>query len=328
MHDLRAADHARIGRFIASLNPVEAQGEEPFPRQFLKRLRGLVACERVQFCELDRVRQRALGSVIEPTYDTPWMDVTYWDIRQEHPLCRHQDETLDFTARRLSDFVSLRELRKQRVYVEWFRPLGQERLLTVGLDAPLRHTKLFLFSRAGGRDFARRDRAVLDVVRPWLAERYAAWVAHRRFVDLLHLVEAREGAVVVLDGPDRWAFATEAAQRLLERHFGCRGGTLPRPLSERLRGRTRGRLEIATDRGTLVVHALDGTLVLEEEAAAPGLTPREQEILVLVGEGKTNGEIAEQLWISAGTVRRHLENVYAKLGVHTRTGAVRSGLQQ
>jgi LuxR family maltose regulon positive regulatory protein len=36
----------------------------------------------------------------------------------------------------------------------------------------------------------------------------------------------------------------------------------------------------------------------------------------------TNAEIAERLWLSPGTVRRHLENVYRKLGVHTRTAAL------
>lgn len=53
-----------------------------------------------------------------------------------------------------------------------------------------------------------------------------------------------------------------------------------------------------------------------------GLTPRETEILDLVAEGKTNPEIAKILGIAPTTVRRHLENVYAKLGVHTRTAAV------
>ena len=44
----------------------------------------------------------------------------------------------------------------------------------------------------------------------------------------------------------------------------------------------------------------------------------------LVGEGLTNAQIAERLWISPGTVRRHLENAYEKLGVSTRTAAVRA----
>jgi len=52
------------------------------------------------------------------------------------------------------------------------------------------------------------------------------------------------------------------------------------------------------------------------------LTPREREILGWVECGKTNAEIAQILWISPLTVRKHLENSYEKLGVRTRTGAV------
>jgi DNA-binding CsgD family transcriptional regulator len=52
------------------------------------------------------------------------------------------------------------------------------------------------------------------------------------------------------------------------------------------------------------------------------LTPREHEVVMLVAEGLTNNQIAERLWISPGTVRRHLQNAFAKLGVHTRTAAV------
>jgi DNA-binding CsgD family transcriptional regulator len=52
------------------------------------------------------------------------------------------------------------------------------------------------------------------------------------------------------------------------------------------------------------------------------LTQREHQVVLLVAEGLTNAEIAQKLWISPGTVRRHLENVFAKLGVHTRTAAV------
>jgi DNA-binding CsgD family transcriptional regulator len=53
-----------------------------------------------------------------------------------------------------------------------------------------------------------------------------------------------------------------------------------------------------------------------------GLTRREREILAWVARGKTNSEIAQSLWIAPSTVRKHLENIYPKLGVRTRTGAV------
>lgn len=51
------------------------------------------------------------------------------------------------------------------------------------------------------------------------------------------------------------------------------------------------------------------------------LTGRETEVLGLVARGKTNGEIAGALWLSPGTVRKHLENAFEKLDVHTRTAA-------
>jgi DNA-binding CsgD family transcriptional regulator len=53
-----------------------------------------------------------------------------------------------------------------------------------------------------------------------------------------------------------------------------------------------------------------------------GLTPREGEILDLVAEGATNAQIASALGVSLATVRKHLEHVYEKLHVSTRTAAV------
>jgi DNA-binding CsgD family transcriptional regulator len=52
------------------------------------------------------------------------------------------------------------------------------------------------------------------------------------------------------------------------------------------------------------------------------LTEREEEILRWVARGKTNQEIAALLVVSPHTVRKHLENAYEKLGVHTRTAAI------
>jgi two-component system, NarL family, response regulator DegU len=54
----------------------------------------------------------------------------------------------------------------------------------------------------------------------------------------------------------------------------------------------------------------------------PTLTPREQEILELVAEGKANREVAERLNISARTAQKHLENLFKKLHVHDRTELV------
>jgi DNA-binding NarL/FixJ family response regulator len=57
------------------------------------------------------------------------------------------------------------------------------------------------------------------------------------------------------------------------------------------------------------------------------LTPRELEVLGLVQRGRSNREVAENLFISRGTVKRHIENIMAKLGVSDRTQAVVKALQ-
>ena len=54
---------------------------------------------------------------------------------------------------------------------------------------------------------------------------------------------------------------------------------------------------------------------------ASGLTPRELEVLRLVAAGRSNGQIAEALFISRKTASVHVSNILAKLGVHTRTEA-------
>jgi len=55
---------------------------------------------------------------------------------------------------------------------------------------------------------------------------------------------------------------------------------------------------------------------------AIGLTSREREIIELVAQGKTSTQVAATLWVPPTTVKKHLENVYEKLGVSGRAAAV------
>lgn len=56
--------------------------------------------------------------------------------------------------------------------------------------------------------------------------------------------------------------------------------------------------------------------------AALELTPREREVMLCVRDGLTNAEIASLLVVEQSTVRKHLEHVYEKLGVRSRTAAL------
>ena len=64
-----------------------------------------------------------------------------------------------------------------------------------------------------------------------------------------------------------------------------------------------------------------------EPSAAHGLTARELEVLRLVAAGKSNHAIAAELWVSDHTIRRHLQNIFRKLGVSSRAAATAFAFQ-
>lgn len=67
----------------------------------------------------------------------------------------------------------------------------------------------------------------------------------------------------------------------------------------------------------------------DDDADTPleALTPREHDVLTLLAEGAGNRAIAERLGISDHTVKFHLSAIFGKLGVTTRTAAVRRALR-
>ena len=87
-----------------------------------------------------------------------------------------------------------------------------------------------------------------------------------------------------------------------------------------LRTRVREALDAA---GIAVVFADD-----EEEIPGGHMTPRERQVLDLLGEGLSNRAIAERLGISDHTVKFHVAAVYGKLGATTRAEAVRRAFRR
>jgi DNA-binding CsgD family transcriptional regulator len=242
----------------------------------------------------------------------------------EDPLLLHWQEG-GFSAVKHSDFYSRRELHRTRVYDLLLKPTGTEDALGIRLRiSPFSRPKLLYFDR-GGSDFSERDRAVLDLLNPHLVQLYRASESRRRLRTALALHESSDAAIVLLEADDRIDFASRAAHELLDRYFGEHGVKLPDALTSWLRDRRNGAtaepLRVELGERALAVELIDGALLLDDQRRMPPLTRRELEILDIVGEGKTNAEIAERLWVSPLTIRKHLENVYAKLGVHTRTAA-------
>lgn len=90
----------------------------------------------------------------------------------------------------------------------------------------------------------------------------------------------------------------------------------------------------AVSHGELVLHATAARVLVESQEkdkftahgavgfAPEGLTEREQAVLRLLCEGCSNKQIAQKLFISVRTVEGRLNNIYSKLGVHSRAEAI------
>ena len=229
MTRLATSDLRAVLEFLGDATSVD--GPDPFPQPLLIALGGLVPNDAMRYCELDRVRRTTIRlSELACDVEGP-EEPTYWDIRKDHPVCHQHETTGDFSAAKISDFLTTSELRRTDIYWDWFRPWAIEHELTVGLDAPLNHTKVFLFDRAGGRDFTERDRAVLDFLRPHLANLWEAAQARRRAAQALELLDEADAGLVILDGAGRIEHATPKALRLLSAYFRDYRSGLPEEIA-------------------------------------------------------------------------------------------------
>ena len=86
--------------------------------------------------------------------------------------------------------------------------------------------------------------------------------------------------------------------------------------------------DIAHDKSPLAPKVAARLLKRMRAEEAKRLSAREIEILHLVADGKSNKEIARQLWISEATVKSHLNRIYAKLDSADRTAAVTAALRR
>jgi len=262
-------------------------------------------------------------------------------VIDQHPLCRAQKRGR-YDALKLSDFHTQRELHRLEIYADLFRPWGLEFELEVAIPSPVEHSKTFLLDDAR-HDFDERDRALLNLLQPHFVQLHRAAAVRRVAASARAVLEdgrdLGERGLLVLDAQGAIDMASPIARRLLDRYATDRtGARLPTALARWLQeqrtaartGRTPTALSIDGPSGTLVIHldrrGATEVMVLEErtapDLATAALSSREREVLALVAEGLRNAGIAEALWISPATVRKHLENIYEKLDVHTRTAAV------
>ena len=199
----------------------------------------LVAIAEVLPCDLLVWNEFPIGGRCEPMGSTqprdaisPALQAMFALHMLEHPLIRHYAAG-DRRARRLSDAISSRALHGLGLHYEFFRPLGVEHQLTLGLTGPPDCLVGISLDRAR-HEFVDEDLLVADLLRP---------------------------------------------------------------------------------------HLEAGELAVSRAVARAALTSREREVLDLVAAAATNAAVAEALVVSPGTVKKHLDNIYTKLGVGSRAAA-------
>jgi len=180
---------------------------------------------------------------------------------------------------------------------------------------------------AVGRMLVERARAAVEQSRVstdayqqgWLAKAEAEWTRIQGYSDpgrWQEAVEAFSYGYVYEVARCQWRLA-EALLGVGDREAAATAAGAAYQTAVRLGAEPlRRALEVLARRGRL-----DLGLGAPHVRGDGGLTPRELEVLGLLVEGRSNGEIAEQLFISGKTASVHVTRILAKLNVHSRRDA-------
>lgn len=268
---------------------------------------------------------------------------------RDHPVINHLAATQKPAILRISDFVTHRQFRRTGLYQEFFRRVGTRDQISVTLKLAKRAVVGLALNHS--RDYRERDRLLLTLLRPHLVQAYENSVCVSRLKEELeaarHSLEEVNVATILVRSDDQASDIAPFAQKLLKKHF--HSWTRYRRLPETIRDWMRAEnvrlkrfsspqpLVIQTHRKSLEIRMLfqsGGTLLLlrEKEEGKPleinpksfavvGLSSREADVLRWVAKGRTNHEIGQILNLSARTVQKHLEHIFQKLGVESRTAA-------
>ena len=267
-------------------------------------------------------------------------------------------------AYKISDLVSKKELHSlEGLYQQFLRLLGVEEQILFFLPNinPDKWSELaqadttltgFILNRSQC-NFTERDRLILNLLRPHLFQAYCNAQQYQHLAQELNQLQQslHHLGVVMIDMEGQIQSIAPQAAIWLETYFSKPTGSLKLP--DHLWSWIKHQVTILTQTTDLPLACLPlhieqagrelvirlvidplGThyiLLLEEQTrsclqslALLGLSQRETEVLSWVIQGKDNKTIASQLNIHISTVRKHLENIYLKWDVQSRTGVIKS----
>lgn len=270
-------------------------------------------------------------------------------VMSSHPLLVRFESAEEQEILSISDLVSREEWLRNPFYLAAQLPVGLEDSLVLPLMNSMRRFAFICFNR-GERSFSERERALAALLRPHLVTAYenARAFTEAKALSLLSISAMNRAAVgiALVDSGARVVHMNSMASSLLDAYYspepwrqelpdemvrwiaglGAADGLARLPL---LRQRREG--PVLECRAATIDGIAQRILLLQEKNLEQqwrrylplGVSTRQAEVLYWVGEGKSNADIATILDISKRTVDKHLEAIYAKLGVENRTAALR-----
>jgi DNA-binding CsgD family transcriptional regulator len=314
MGSVCAADLERALVFTGHAHALE--GPWPFTVELLDAAADLFGCAFATYLEVDLVDERA---------------TVYVPCSRETPVPPGEVEIcVDSWDSALPDKITMfsdlhrRDARYAYTAAYWQEESGVVDAMSIKLWYEAGKRAIFTLDSTE-RDFGERERDLAALLAPHLDAVVARSLARRRLAAMLAAVEdGHAGGLALVDERDRIEHVSPAGRELLERWLGHAAEHLPRALAAWRRScSTKVPFRLDGDERRLVVEEpAVGTLVFREEPTHPPLTKREREVMRLVAAGLPSAEIARQLVIVESTVTKHLEHVYRKLGVTSRTAAL------
>jgi DNA-binding CsgD family transcriptional regulator len=298
---------------------------------------------------------------------TPEMEAVPRQHWREHPLIWNLPHTSG-GAYKISDFITQTEFHQlEGLYQQLLKVMGCEDQMAIFLSETQRQTgdrysqanaTLVVMSlNRSQRNFKERDRLLLNLLRPHLFQAYCNVQHYEKLQQELNQLQQSLNhlGLVILNVDGQVQQVTPQALVWLVDYFPKQ--PCPLQLPEHLWAWVKHQitnfiekpallnvclpLRIQQDGKQLVIRlvveqsAERYLLLLEEQTLSVskslellGLSDRETDVLFWVIQGKANKAIAAQLNIGSSTVRKHLESIYRKLGVQSRTEAIAQALEK
>jgi DNA-binding CsgD family transcriptional regulator len=331
----------------------QAQDLDEFASTVPSAITRVIEADLSTYSEVNPVRKR-VGWHHEPGH-TPLLKFrrVFEQFMHDDPLVNWYANGADGRAVKISDLMTRRQFHALPIYNEFYRRLTLEHQIAFLLDT-IKPLLVGVTLNRGSTDFNEEDRRTLNALRPHLIQAYrnaSAMSQSRCQLTLMTQgIEDLGHAIILLSREGVILRATARARQWLASYFGWPGRGSSHCLPEILGCWLRHALEkrsaadavahpiqpfsIGNGEGALVVRAMirnDQVLLLldERSRALPsiGLSPRESEVLAWVAQGKTNPEIGTILGLSVRTIQTHLDHIYRKLDVETRTAAVAKAME-